>query len=121
MPYPKVISEETEEGANKFTATLFELENAALAFFNETGHLRLGTLSVAIPPAERELSSLTSVLLGDRNTVLSQVLAEQLATALGKIVLASIFLKESYETAAGPILLRLAKRLVDRIKSGAKE
>lgn len=120
MSVPRVIREEIIEGTNRFTATLFELENAVLVFFNEMERLRLGTLSVAMPRVEREIPSLASVLLGDRNVVLSRIIAEQLAMAIGKIVLASIFIKESNETVAGPILLRLVKRLVDSMKSGAR-
>jgi len=121
VPYPKMMTEEIVEGENRFVVTLFELENAALAFFNEIEHLRLGTLSVAVPRKEREPPSLTSVLLGDRNAALSMILAEQLATALGKMVLTSVFLKRDQEALAGPIILRLARKLVDRMKSGVKE
>lgn len=116
MSAPKVIREEIVEGANSFTATAFELDNAALVFFDEKTRLRLGTLSFAMPRVEREAPSLASVLLGDRNVALSRIIAEQLAAALGKIILSSVFVQESSETVAGPILLRLVKRLVESMK-----
>jgi hypothetical protein len=121
VSYPKIVTEEIVEGENRFVVTFFELENAALAFFDEIGHLRLGTLSVAVPREEREPPSLTSVLLGDRNAALSMILAEQLATTLGKMVLTSVFLKRDQETLSGPIILRLAKKLFDRMKGGVRE
>lgn len=113
MSYLKSRVEEVEEGEIKLIANLLEMENAVVVLFNEKGRMRLGTLAVATPLSRGEVPSVSSVLLGDRNIVLTRVLAEHFATALNKLALVSTHLREATEI--GPPVMRLAKKLIQGI------
>jgi len=115
MPYPRTLSEEIKEGDYNFTITLFEVENAAVVLFNEKGHMRLGTLAVAMPHF-KEGPCISSVLLGERNMIITKVLAERLSAHFNRIVLVSTHLKEIKGDAMGSVLMRLTQRLLDKIK-----
>ena len=115
MPYPRTFSEEIKEGDYSFTVTLFEVENAAIVLFNEKGRMRLGTLAVAMPHFKGG-PCISSVLLGERNMIITKVLAERLSAHFNRIVLVSTHLKEVKEDVMGSVLMRLTQRLLDKIK-----
>ncbi len=110
VSYLKSRIEEVEEGEIKLTANLLEMENALVVLFNEEGRMRLGTLAVATPLSRGDVPSVSSVLLGDRNIVLTRVLAEHFATALNKLALVSTHVREAREI--GPPMMRLANKLI---------
>lgn len=112
----KVIRVGVVDGETKFTAKLFEVENAVIAFFDEEGSLKLGTLTIAVPQFSGE-SCISSVLLGSRNALITKVLAEQLVRAFNKIALVSSHLAVIQENQTNTLLIRLAKKLCDKAKS----
>lgn len=112
----RVVREGVEDGEIKFAASLFEVENAAIAFFDEVGSMKLGTLAIGIPQFNRQ-SCISSVLLGDRNALITKVLAEQLVRAFNKIALVSSHLAVIQENRTHTLLIRLAKKLCDKARS----
>ena len=79
MSRAKIFKGELVERDTKFLAVYVETENANQLFLSENED-KLGTLAVAIPQPEKLVGSpLSSVLLGDRNMMISRVLAELLA------------------------------------------
>ncbi len=111
MPY-KIFNEEMTKGAYQITATLIRLENSVLAFFDEKGSMRLGTLAVAMPKLSGQ-TNISSVLLGDRNTVITKILAGCFSNAFNCIALISTHLTD-IKASEGPLLLKLAQRLIDK-------
>lgn len=111
MPYPRIVSEEIEEGGERFKATLMELENAVIVLFNEGERMRLGTLAAAMPSPRGGWPGASSVLLGERNMVVTRVLAQRLAEHHNRISLVSTHVREAAEVE--PILVRLAQRLIE--------
>jgi len=109
--YPRFTSEQIKENGHVFFVFLLEVENAVVAFFGEEP--KLGTFSAAIP-LRGEGPAASSVLLGDRNVIITRILAERLAAAFGKIVLVSTYLKKISEEEGGPILLKLAQKILER-------
>ena len=111
-----VVREGVVDGETKIIAKLFEVENAVIAFFDEEGSTKLGTLTIAIPQFSGE-SCISSVLLGNRNALITKVLAEQLVRAFNKIALVSSHLTVIQENRTNTLLIRLAKKLSDKAKS----
>lgn len=111
----KVFSEEIEEGEIKVTASLLEVENAVIAFFDEKGSMKLGTFAIAIPQYGGR-RCISSVLLGERNVLITKILAEQLVKTFNKIALVSTHLAEIKESRTGSILVRLAQKLGEKTK-----
>ena len=110
LSHPKVVHEEAREGDRLFLATRVEVKNANILLLSE-GEDRLGTLAMAVPPAEgRPGLPLSSILLGDRNAMLARLLAERLARDMNRIALVSVFVKTMDEREAGPALMRLAEK-----------
>jgi hypothetical protein len=113
MSRATIIKEEMLEKNRRFLAIYLETKNAVLVLLSE-GDDQLGTLAASVPPTAQVLSqpSLSSVLLGDRNTITARMLAERLATSTGKIGLVSIHLKTISETEASPTLIKLFNRVM---------
>ena len=112
MPRATIVKEELSEKNMRFFAIYIETKNAVLVFLSEAED-QLGTLAASVPPAT-ELSVqplLSSVLLGDRNTVMARMLAERLATKTGKIGLVSVHLRTVGETEATPVLIKLFEKV----------
>jgi len=106
----KVVQEEIKQDEITFYALRLETKNADLLFLSE-GEDQLGTLAVAMPPTERMLGPpVSSVLLGDRNTIIARLLAERLAQKTGKIALASVFAKTISDRNAGTVFLELFEK-----------
>jgi len=120
MTRAKVVQEEMRERDRLFLSTYLETENAGLILLSE-GEDRLGTLAVSVPQRGELLGPpLSSVLLGDRNTMIARILAERLAKRMTKIALVSVFTKTVAENEAGPILLKLVEKTVGKEEVGAK-
>lgn len=113
----RVFREGVKDGERSFVGRLFEVENAVLAFFDEEGSLKLGTLTIAIPQFEGS-TCLSSVILGERNVLVTKMLAERLTRAFQKISLVSTHLAEIKERQTSASLLRLATSLCEKAKSG---
>jgi len=117
MQRAKIVQEEMKENETLFLALRLETKNSDIILLSE-GEDQLGTLAVAIPQGEKMLGPpLSSVLLGDRNVIVTRMLAERLAAKTGKIALASVFTKTMAERQAGPIFLKL----FDKAMSAKKE
>ena len=114
MSRAKVVKEELEEKGVPFLAVHMETRNASLILLSE-GEDQLGTLVVAIPQEQRMVGPpLSSILLGDRNITIARVLAERIAKTTNKIALVSVFTKTVSESEAGPILLKLVRKIVGK-------
>ena len=110
----KIYKEELVQRDTNFLAVLVETANANQLFLSE-GEDKLGTLAVAIPQPEKLIGSpLSSILLGDRNMMISRVLAELLAQKTKKISLVSVFVKSVSEKEAAPILRKLLENIIKR-------
>ena len=110
----KIVKEEIVERDTTFLAVYIEIKNANQLFLSE-GEDRLGTLAVAIPQPEKMVgSSLSSILLGDRNMMVARVLAELLAQKTKKISLVSVFTKSVSEQEAAPILKKLLEKTLKK-------
>jgi hypothetical protein len=110
----KIYKEELVQRDSNFLAVLVETVNANQLFLSE-GEDKLGTLVVAIPQPEKLIGSpLSSILLGDRNVMISRVLAELLAQKTKKISLVSVFVKSVSEKEAAPILRKLLENIIKR-------
>ena len=109
----EIFSEETEERGYRLTATLLRLENSVMAFFDEKGSMKLGTLAVAMPKLGSQ-TYISSVLLGDRNIVITKILAGRFSNAFNRIALVSTHLADIREREVGSLLLRLAQSLIDK-------
>jgi len=114
MQRARVVQEEVRENQKVFLALRLETKNANLVLMSE-GEDQLGTLAVAVPQAQKMLGPpLSSILLGDRSTMIARLLAERLAEKTGKVALMSIFAKTVSERDAGPIFLRLFEKIVGK-------
>lgn len=119
MSRARVVKEELEENGVLFFAVYLETRNASLVLLSE-GEDQLGTLAVAIPQEQKMVGPpLSSILLGDRNVTTARVLAERLAKTMNKIALVSVFTKTVNESEAGPILLKLFKKIVGQERAEA--
>ncbi|MCK4243568.1 hypothetical protein KAX03_01720 [Candidatus Bathyarchaeota archaeon] len=114
MSYPKIFQEEIEEDHNRFIVNIFVVENAAIVFFNEKNQILLGTLAVAMPQLDRR--SVSSILLGERNAIITKVLAERLAVLFDKMVLVSTHLRGDLEKEGGQVLMKLLQKIVKKIE-----
>jgi hypothetical protein len=107
MQRAKVTHEELKENDRIFLSIHVETPNSSILLLSE-GEDQLGTLAAAVPQAQKMLGPpVSSILLGDRNTILSRMLAERLASKTGKIALTSVHLKVTGEREAAPILIKL--------------
>ena len=114
MSRARVVKEKLEENGVLFLAIYMETRNASLILLSE-GEDQLGTLAVAIPPEQRTVGPpLSSILLGDRNVTTARVLAERLAKTMNKIALVSVFTKTVSEGEAGPVLLKLVRKIIGK-------
>ena len=114
MSRAKVVKEELEEKGVLFLAVYMETRNASLLLLSEEED-QLGTLAVAVPQEQKMVGPpLSSILLGDRNVTTARVLAERIAKTTSRIALVSVFTKTVSESEAGPILLKLVRKIVGK-------
>jgi len=118
MLYPKMFKEEVIEGEHSFSAIIFQLENAYFIIFDELGQSKIGTLAVALPP-KREVRepSFSSVLIGDRNIILTKLLAESAASLFRQMVFISTHFEEITDTNISRVLLKLLKKTFESTTS----
>jgi len=120
MARARFAQEEMREKDRLFLSTYLEMENASLILLSE-GEDRLGTLAVGVPQKGELLGPpLSSVLLGDRNTMIARILAERLAKRMTKIALVSVFTKTVTEKEVGPIFLKLVEKTIGKEEEGSK-
>ncbi len=118
MQRVKVTQEEMKQNDMVFLAIRLETKKSNIIFLSE-GEDNLGTLAVAVPQREKMLGPpLSSVLLGDRNTITARILAENLANKTGKLALASIFSKTLGEKDAGTIFFKLFEKILKAEETG---
>ena len=83
-----------------------ELGNAVIALFWEGEDPRLGTLTVTLPDRT------SSALLGERDRQIGLIIGAQISAQTGKMALVSTNLPLSLGTAAGKVLLDLARSIL---------
>ncbi len=114
MQRAKIVKEEMKENGKLYLALHLETQNADLILLSE-GEDRLGTLAVSVPQAQRMVGPpLSSVLLGEKNTIIARLLAEQLAKRTEKIALVSVFAKTLTEKEASAIFLKLFEKTLEK-------
>ena len=97
---------------------MLEMKNAYIFLLSE-GEEKLGTLAVSVPQRPGMVGPpLSSVLLGERNSMLSRMLAESLARRLGKIILLSIFTRHEAGRKVSHIFLSLLDKLLKKAETG---
>jgi hypothetical protein len=110
LPRANIVKEELVERDVPFFAIYIETKNANQLYLSE-GEDKLGTLAVAIPQPDNLVGPpLSSILLGDRNMMITRVLAELLAKKTNKIGIVSVFTKTVNEQEAAPILRKLMEK-----------
>ena len=110
MAQAKVVQEKIVEDDKAFLALFVETRNANLLLLSE-GEDQLGTVAVALPQARKLIGPpLSSILLGDRNTMIARILAERLSQRTKKLALVSVFTKTVSEREAGPVFLKLIEK-----------
>jgi len=110
----KFVQEKMEEKGIHLSAKYLEMKNASLIFLSE-GEDRFGTLAVAIPQTGGKIGPpLSSALLGDKNVMIARLLAERLAEKSNKLALVSVFIETFNERDAGPNLLRLLEKTLEK-------
>jgi hypothetical protein len=110
----KIIKKELIEQDKTFLALYIQTKNASQLFLSEDED-KLGTLAVAIPQPEKMVGSpLSSILLGDRNMMVSRLLAELLVQKTKKISLVSVLVKSITEQEAAPILRELLEKALSK-------
>ena len=114
----KIFRETVEEKGTTYLATMLEMKNAYIFLLSE-GEEKLGTLAVSVPQRPGMVGPpLSSVLLGERNSMLSRMLAESLARRLGKIILLSIFTRHEAGRKVSHIFLSLLDKLLKKAETG---
>jgi len=112
MARARIVQEEMKEKKTVFLSTYVETRNGSLILLSE-GEELFGTLAVAIPQAQEMIGPpLSSILLGERNTLLARLLAERLAAKTRKIALVSVNIKTVEEREAGQILMKLTDKIL---------
>jgi len=114
---PTIVEERITDAEKTYRAYVVCLENAVLSFFNDSEAVRLGTLSVSMPSTIQESPGpISSLIMGERDAVLSRIIAEHIASATGRITLASVNLRATDERRAGPNLVKLSQKIVEKLR-----
>lgn len=114
MPTPyESYYEEIKEKDRQFSAILFKLSNAVLVFFYDGGSMKLGTLSIALPQFGGK-TCISSILLGERNMIITKILAERFSSAFRGMALVSTHLTDINNDEDGSTLLKLADQLLQK-------
>jgi len=106
----KIETQKLSEGDLTFYLTFIEIENAVFAFYTSTDNPKLGTLAIALPQP-KEGPSVSSVLLGERNSILTKILAERISHSVNKVTIASTHLNEISDDQSGRLLLQLTQQI----------
>lgn len=117
----KIVQEEIKHQDTIFCALRLETNNANLILLSE-GEDHLGTLAVAMPPAQQMLGPpVSSLLLGDRQAILARLIAEHLAQKTGKIGLASVFSRQLNDKDVGTVFIKLLDKTFAEQKEMAQK
>jgi hypothetical protein len=103
--------EEGGNGGRRITVTLHRIDNAVFAFYDEKDSVKLGTLAIAIPQVNGR-RHVSSTLIGERNTVVTQILAEQLSKGFNTIAVVSTHFSEMEDRTSGRALIDLTQKLI---------
>lgn len=103
------LSVEFEE--RRITLSIAELGNAILAIFWEGEEPKWGSTTLTLP------DSVSTQILGDRDTMLGRVIGMYLAKRFGKMVLVSTQLSQGYGSDLGKTLLKLTQQLTEKKKN----
>ena len=115
MLHAKITREEIEDSGKVFSAIRLAMNNAEIMLISEEED-KLGTLAVSVPQRNGLIGQpLSSILLGNRNTTLSRMLAERFAEKTRKIALVSIFVGTP-EKEAAPIILKLVNKIMKKME-----
>jgi len=122
MTRATLIKSEIRDENSRFLGICLETQNSIIVLLSE-GEDRLGTLAVSVPSSAkiRSQPSLSSVLLGDRNTTTARMIAERLSTKFGKISLVSVFLKSRSEVDTAPLLVKLFEKMTGEKREKTRE
>ena len=107
----ELIEKEVSIGEQRVKVSLLETKNAVICLFYE-GEPQIGTLSVAIPSLEQREISISSILLGNKNTTISRILAENISKKYGKMVLVSTSFKNEEDPEIREMLSKLLKQIM---------
>ena len=114
MSRAKIIREEMIDNEISFFSVYIETKNSIQIYLSES-ETKLGTLAVGMPQPKNLIGSpLSSVLLGDRNTMIARLFAEYLAKKIKKISLVSVFIKSIKEKEAIPIFRKLIDNIIKK-------
>jgi hypothetical protein len=114
MAGARVVQEEMRDKDRKFLSTHVETKNGSLTLLSE-GEELIGTVAVAIPQPQKLLGPhLSSILLGDRNPILTRMLAEHLSAKTRKIAIVSVNIKSVDEREAGQTLMKLTDKVLSK-------
>ncbi|MEM2273230.1 MAG: hypothetical protein QXX56_03310 [Candidatus Bathyarchaeia archaeon] len=113
----KVFHEEVIEDGVKLSTTVIELGNSYIILLSEGDSENLGTLSISLPTGMGiSRPPLSSVLLGEKNTILARLIAERVAAITNKMALVSVFIKTLSEQKAGKAFIKLLEKILKEKK-----
>jgi hypothetical protein len=110
MERATVVKDEIVEQNTRLLAVFVEAKNSIVVMLSERED-KLGTLAIAVPRQKDLLGPpLSSVLLGDKNSISARMFAEHLANVKEKIALVSIYLEKMDEKQAQSAFKRLMEK-----------
>jgi hypothetical protein len=108
----KILREEIEEENIVYSALVIETKNGLIVLLSQ-GEENLGTLAVSLPKRKGMIGSpLSSILLGERNSIISRLFAEHLVKKTNKIVIVSVFMKDLDNKKSMRIFNNLLKKIL---------
>jgi hypothetical protein len=112
MTRARITKEELSEKNMHFFALSIETKNAILVLISEDED-QFGTVAASVPSLDpmQIKTSLSSILLGYRNSTVARMLAERLAKKSGKIGLVSVYLKNVSEIEATPTITKIFEKV----------
>ncbi len=112
MARARITKEELSEKNLHFFALSIETKNAILVLISEDED-QFGTVAASVPSLDpmQIKTSLSSILLGYRNSTVARMLAERLAKKSGKIGLVSVYLQNVSEVEATPTIIKIFEKV----------
>lgn len=121
MERAKVIKDEVFEQNVRFLAVYMEMKNSCLILLSEKED-KIGTLAIAVPNPKGALGlPMSSVLLGERNSISARMFAEYVAAKKEKMAVVSIYLESVSEVQAQSIFKRLIEKIIRGNAEAEKE
>ena len=87
------IEESIKEDGIEYKLKILNLENSTIAFFYDGKDMLLGTLAFSLPRGVDTELAISSVLLGEKNLIISRFLSEKIAVKTNKMTLVSVHTK----------------------------